>query len=108
LLLVGPVWTSAQTNTGEISGVIADLQGLVLPGAVVVAEHLETGQRIEATADDRGRFLLPGLRVGGYSLTVELGGFKRVTRSNVTLLLGPEAADRTSRSRLAASAKRSP
>ena len=34
---------SAQTNAGQIAGVVRDAQGGALPGATVIAEHLETG-----------------------------------------------------------------
>ena len=78
----------AQTNTGEISGVVLDEQGGVLPGVTVVAEHLDTGTRIERITDEQGLFLLPSLRVGTYTVTVELAGFQRVVRSGVMLQLG--------------------
>jgi hypothetical protein len=79
-----------QTNTGEISGVVRDAQAGVLPGAVVVAEHLDTGTRIERVTDEQGRYLLPSLRVGTYTITTELTGFRRVVRSGVTLMLGQQ------------------
>jgi Carboxypeptidase regulatory-like domain len=77
-----------QTNTAEISGVVRDAQGGVLPGAIVSAEHVESGIRTERHTNEGGRFLLPSLRVGSYVITVELGGFKRVIREGVTLSLG--------------------
>jgi hypothetical protein len=88
LLLLSPGWVGAQTNTAEIGGVVRDAQGGVLPGATVVAEHVETGTRVERVSDDQGRFRLPSLRVGSYTISVELSGFRRVVRSGVTLQLG--------------------
>jgi hypothetical protein len=38
---------AAQTNTGEISGVVRDAQGGALPGARVIAEHVDSGVRVE-------------------------------------------------------------
>jgi len=64
LLTVAP--GLAQTNTGEITGVVHDAQGGVLPGVTVIAEHLESGTRIERVTDEQGRYLLPSLRVGTY------------------------------------------
>lgn len=41
-MLAAVVCSAAQTNTGDISGVVRDAQGGVLPGVLVVAEHIET------------------------------------------------------------------
>jgi len=78
----------AQTNTGEILGVVRDAQGGLLPGATIVAEHLETRTRSEQRTDDRGRYHLPALRVGTYAIAVELMGFQRVVRQGVVVQLG--------------------
>lgn len=80
--------TTAQTNTGEISGVVRDSQGGVLPGATVVAEHVESATRVERVTDEQGRYFLPSLRVGTYLLAVELAGFRRVVRSGLVVQLG--------------------
>lgn len=76
----------AQTNTGEIAGVIKDAAGLVVPAAVVLAEHIASGIKLERVTDEQGRFLLPSLRVGDYTVTVELQGFSRLTRKVVVQL----------------------
>ena len=83
-----PSAAAAQTNTGQISGVVRDAQGGVLPGATIAAEHAESGTRLARVADDQGRYLLPSLRVGSYIVTVELVGFRRVVRSGVIVELG--------------------
>src|SRR6266540_1240926 len=83
-----PTLAAAQTNTGEISGVVVDVQGGVLPGAAVVAEHLASGVRAEVTADDRGRFFLLSLRPGAYNVSAELSGFKRAIRPGLVVQLG--------------------
>jgi hypothetical protein len=53
-VLVQPA--AAQTDTGEISGVVRDTQGGVLPGVTIVAEHLDSGTRIEHVTDGEGRY----------------------------------------------------
>ncbi len=53
----------AQTNTGELAGVVRDAQGGLLPGARVVVDHAETGTRIERLTDESGRYFFPSLRV---------------------------------------------
>lgn len=84
MLLLSGAAAAAQTNTGEISGVVRDSQGGVLPGAAVSAEHVETGTRVERVTDQRGRYFLPSLRVGTYVITAELMGFRPILRSGVT------------------------
>ncbi len=90
LLAAWPSPAAAQTNTGEISGVVRDAQGGVLPGATIVAEQIESGTRIERVTDDRGRYLLPALRVGTYLITTRLPGFRPVVRPSVEVQLGQQ------------------
>ena len=78
----------AQTNTGEISGVVRDAQGGLLPGASIVAEHIDSGARVERNTDLQGRYFLPSLRIGTYRLTVQLDGFQRIVRDRVVVQLG--------------------
>ena len=76
--VAGPA--AAQTNTGEIAGIVRDAQGLVLPGVAVVAEHVASAGRITRITHDRGHYFHPYLRVGVYVVTAELQGFRRVVR----------------------------
>jgi hypothetical protein len=78
----------AQYNTAEISGVVKDAQGGVLPGATVAVVHVESGQRTERVTDEEGRFFLPALRVGPYTVSVELMGFKTFTQTGLVLRVG--------------------
>ena len=43
-LIVAASVASAQSNTGEIDGVVRDVSGAVVPGASVVARHPEIGR----------------------------------------------------------------
>jgi hypothetical protein len=79
---------AAQTNTGDVSGIVRDVQWGALPGARVIAEHVESGVRIESLSDEGGRYHLRSLRLGMYVISVELDGFRRVVRSGVLVQLG--------------------
>jgi hypothetical protein len=88
LLLMAAVPAGAQTNTGEVSGIVRDEQGGVLPGVSITVEHLESGTRASAVTDERGRYFVASLRVGQYTVTAELAGFKQLRRSGITIQLG--------------------
>ena len=79
---------SAQTNTGEIGGVVVDASGGVLPGTTVVATHPASGFAIERVTDAEGRFFLPALPTGGWEVAAELPGFRPVTQTGIPLELG--------------------
>ena len=88
MLLPGISIASAQTNTGEVSGVVRDASGAVLPGATVTARHVDSGLNVERVTDDAGRFFLPALRTGRWNLTASLSGFAPATREGIVLELG--------------------
>ena len=66
-----------QMNSGELSGSVQDRSGGVLPGAIIIAEHLTTGQKFSAVTNSAGEYLLPQLSVGVFSLTVTAADFKQ-------------------------------
>jgi hypothetical protein len=74
-------------NTASVSGRVLDPQGAVVPGAQVIARHLETNVAAETVTDQTGRFRFPYLKVGRYAVTVRLQGFTDVTRT-LTLTVG--------------------
>jgi hypothetical protein len=71
---------SAQKTTGDITGSVADTTGAVVPGATVTALCAATGFSRVATTDNQGGFSLPELPVCVYKVTVDLPGFKTVSR----------------------------
>jgi len=66
---------AAQYNTGEISGVVKDSSGGVLPGVTIRARHPESGTLLERITDAEGRFFLPALRIGRWEISATLSGF---------------------------------
>ena len=79
---------AAQTNTGEIVGVVRDLTGAPVPDAVVTAMHPDSGTTVTRVADREGRFLLPALRIGRWELVATLDGVFAAGRLTVVLELG--------------------
>ena len=82
------VTLAAQTNTGEIAGIVRDTSGGVLAGATVTAKQVATGVIVERTTDTGGRFLFPGLRIGVWDITATLDGFAPQTQRGVVLEIG--------------------
>ena len=74
---------AAQINTGEIAGVVRDSVGGVLPGAIVRSMHDETGLVVERVTDGEGRFFLPALRIGAWTIEAQHPGLAPEVRQVV-------------------------
>lgn len=75
----------AQGLTGQISGVVTDSGGGVLPGATVVIKNAGTNLRRETVTGPDGAFLFPDLLAGKYDITVTVSGFKTYEQTGITL-----------------------
>jgi hypothetical protein len=73
----------AQIDTGVIVGRVTDDSGAILPGVTITATQEGTGVASNTVSNDRGEYIFPGLRVGTYSVSAELQGFKRALRRDV-------------------------
>lgn len=62
-----------------------------MPGAKVEVSQTATGQKFQATTDDKGYWALPSLQTGAYRVTVTHEGFKSVTNENIVLDAGVPA-----------------
>jgi hypothetical protein len=88
------LWPAGRANaqgvtTGATSGVVKDAQGAVIPGATILAVHQSSGSTYEAVTQVDGRFVIPGMRVGGpYTITASLPGFTSEAKNNMTVSLG--------------------
>jgi hypothetical protein len=76
---------AAQATTGTIGGRVVDSQGLAVPGATVTVTGSQ-GARTTVT-DGTGRFTVPFLTPGTYSLRVELQGFKTIEQKDIVVRL---------------------
>ena len=86
MLVAVAVSVTAQETTGTISGVIVDAQGLAVPGANVTVSGPQ-GTKVAVT-DAAGRFTVPFLTPGTYSVRSELQGFKPIEQKDVNIRLG--------------------
>ena len=86
-LLASPL--AAQETTGKIEGRVVDAQGLAVPGVTVVATGPQGSK--STTTDADGRYTIPFLTPGIFSVRAELQGFKASEQKDVTVRLGSVA-----------------
>jgi Carboxypeptidase regulatory-like domain/TonB dependent receptor-like, beta-barrel len=80
----------AQSTAATVSGSVLDEQKATLPGATVTIRNLDSGQSRSTTADARGAFQVAGLPPGKYEVSVELAGFAKLVRSDLSLTVTQE------------------
>jgi hypothetical protein len=94
LIAVGACLTAtpvfAQGGTADISGTVFDQDKATVPGATVTAINENTGQQRTAVTSGDGRFSMPTLLPGSYTVTAELQGFQTSTQKGLVLAVGQE------------------
>jgi len=83
--LLFPTLLAAQGTTGRILGRVSDPSGAVLSKVKVTATNDATNVSQNGLTNDSGDYVFPDLTVGTYSLTFDLGGFKKTVRHGVAL-----------------------
>ena len=73
---------------GSIFGKVTDSSGAVLPGVSVTVAGTGLQQPLVATTTESGAYQFPIVPIGTYSVTFELGGFKKAIRENVIITSG--------------------
>ena len=85
-ILFSSVLLHAQAgSTAQITGIVKDSSGGVLPGADVTATQTATALKRTTVTDANGSYTLPNLPVGPYRLDVNLPGFKSYVRTGLVL-----------------------
>jgi hypothetical protein len=87
-LSLTPAAAQTRATTADLTGVVRDPAGSVVPGVTVTAIHTETNTRRTSVTDAEGRYQLLVLPPGTYDVQAELSGFKPHLRRDVTLTLG--------------------
>jgi hypothetical protein len=82
-LLALPV--HAQFDSAQISGVVRDTQGQVVPGAIIRVQNEATKLERTYVSDASGYYIALSLPPGVYQVTVELTGFKKYIKTNLRL-----------------------
>ena len=92
VLGAGSAFAQGAGTTTSLSGIVTDAQGGVIPGADVVAKSNATASEFRAVTDSGGRFTIPALEPGKYTVTVTLTGFKTVKLTDVEVVTATPAS----------------
>ena len=84
---------TAQPDKAALAGTVLDPSGLGIPGVEVTVVDSITGVSRSAVSDRSGRYRLPDLSMGQYTLTVEHPGFERYSREIVLDKVSAETLD---------------
>ncbi len=82
-VLVGIFTTSLVAQEATIVGTVNDPTGAAVPNATITITKSDTGQSRHFTSNNDGQYVAPGLPIGSYTVEVESGGFKQITKSIV-------------------------
>jgi hypothetical protein len=72
-------------QTTSISGVVTDPSGAVIPNASITVKNTQTGLLRTDVSDSQGRYTIPQLPPGIYSLKATSSGFSEMTINNIEL-----------------------
>src|SRR5258708_7560358 len=82
----------AQTQTtGQISGVVADATGAVVPKAQISVVSKDTGLKRTTESNTEGHYIVPLLDPGNYIITATAPGLQTVSREGITVAVGHSA-----------------
>ena len=76
---------SAQSVSGSISGTVVDPSHQVVPGVTVTLIDEDTGALRTVPTNETGSFVFSALQPARYTVRIEMVGFSRVEKKNVTL-----------------------
>src|SRR5213592_3676719 len=83
--LLGVTAGAAAQTLGEITGVVRDSSGAVIPGATVAVTNPATNATRTVMSNEAGVYRFPALQPGTYTIKVEMAGFRTITQTGVEL-----------------------
>jgi hypothetical protein len=77
-----------QANTAVVVGTVVDSTDAAVPGASIALTHTDTSTTTTVVSDEKGQYRTAPLRIGDYTITVELPGFRTFVQRGVVLNIG--------------------
>ena len=90
VLLAFAAPASAQGGRSEINGTVVDAGKALLPGVTITATNQDTGLERSTVSSEDGRFTLPTLLPGTYTIKAELQGFQITNLTGLVVNVGQE------------------
>jgi len=87
-VLLGALAIPAYAQDATIVGTVTDPTGAAVPNAAITLTNVETGQVRQSSSNNVGQFVVPELRIGHYTVRVQVAGFKVVEQKDVVLAVG--------------------
>jgi hypothetical protein len=75
-----------QTGNSQLSGIVTDPSGALIPGVSVTATNAETNISASQVTNESGAYSFPVLQPGTYRVSAELPGFSRQVFNDVRLV----------------------
>src|SRR3954453_20056517 len=84
-LLAAALSLPAQTERGNITGVVTDTSGAAIPNQPVKITNSATNTAVDVTTTGTGEYNAANLAPGDYRVEISATGFKRFVVSGITL-----------------------
>jgi len=91
ILTLTSVNLPGQSERATLTGTVTDSSGAVIPGVEVTITNEGTNISVSIVTDEGGRYVVPSLKPGVYTVTASLPGFKKQVNSGVTLQVNQTA-----------------
>ncbi len=91
VLMLLPAIAFAQQPTAQITGIISDSTGAVVPAADIKVSNVNTGMHWEAKSNESGNYAFSNLPPGDYQISVSREGFTTVNRTGINLVISQVA-----------------
>src|SRR5260370_36135957 len=81
-----------QAQAARLQGIVHDASGAIVPNAKIVAINMQTRDASDATTNASGLYVLPALRPGTYTLTVEAAAFSKTRVPDIEVAVSSSIA----------------
>src|SRR6267378_6275318 len=86
--LISPLLAQQATTTATVRGTVVGADNAPVAGASVIATNAATGTHRSAQTDDRGRYTIPFLDPGSYTVRAQRIGYRPTERTGLRVSLG--------------------